>query len=81
MTTTVTTNALIRRINRKLAKTEQRLVTARGRTRANLGAYYVLDLYSGNINEKTWWPHDTATLEKFGRELGVLQACESLASS
>jgi hypothetical protein len=69
----VSFRALMQRINRSLAKKEQQLYRARGgREREALGDYYVVSL-SGNAVVA-----DHVDPKAFGRELGVLEAWESV---
>ncbi|HEY3549338.1 MAG TPA: hypothetical protein VGK17_24980 [Propionicimonas sp.] len=73
----VTMRALVQRINRKLAKENQVLKAQRGAAARldnpqGLGAYYIVDTHSGNVDAQHVDP------EKLGRELGVLQTWERL---
>ena len=67
----VTLRALVQRINRKLAHTEEVLKTARGqRAIADLGNYYILDWGSNLVSA---WHVDPV---KLAHELKVLAAWE-----
>jgi hypothetical protein len=67
----VTTRALIQRINRRLAKDERILKTARSqRTEQSVGKFFVVDLARNYIVEQDVHP------ETLGRELGVLDKWE-----
>jgi hypothetical protein len=67
----LTLNALIKRINRKLAHNEQVLKVLRGkRWIGDLGRYYVVD-FNRNVNRTHMDP------QMLGRELGVLASRES----
>jgi hypothetical protein len=69
----VTLRALLQRINRKLGKEDERLVTARGeKARVELGDYYIL-----NVN-RNWLVSQHVDPETLGRELGVLRAWEAV---
>lgn len=73
---TITQNALMKRINRALAKEGERLTVTRGeRWRSELGDFYVLDVNMNAVVAKHCDP------EKLGRELGVLRKWERLAES
>ena len=70
---TVTSNALVKRINRKLAPEGELLRTTRGqRAIQDLGHHYILDIYTNGVLA---WHCD---LEELGRELGVLKAYEGV---
>lgn len=72
---TVSENALIKRINRKLAKEGEKLHKSGNiRCQSNLGDYYVTDDRNTVID---WHCH----LEDMGRELGVLHQNEHLAAA
>jgi hypothetical protein len=74
MTNAVTLNALIKRINRKLAPKYEALKTYRGGRWSNdLGRYYVIDFNRNAILRTHVDP------EVVGRELGVLRQEESVA--
>ena len=69
--TTVTTRALIARINRKLKPDFEVLRKARGASaEADVGEYFVVDLRFNAIVDKHVDP------ESYGRELGVLKDFE-----
>ena len=69
----LTMRALIARINRKLAKQDKCLKTARGAAlRSNFGDYYVLNWRRNVVTQQHI---DPVTL---ARELGVLQGWEEL---
>ena len=64
---TITTKALIQRINRKLKKEYQALRKSRGyREQQNLGEYYILDQYRNTII------NSHVDIESLGREIKVL---------
>jgi hypothetical protein len=74
MKTTITTNALIKRINRKLAHGDEKLRVTRGeRCRPELGDYHAINVSHNFITAKHVEP------EAWGRELEVLQPFEQLA--
>lgn len=74
-TVPVTARALLRRINRVLAKEDAKIITARReRERQELGHYYQISYPVGGA-----WPLHIA-LEDYGRELGVLHSGETLAA-
>lgn len=65
--------ALIQRINRALARSDEVLRSTRGdRWRSTLGDYYVLDINRNLVCAKHVVPED------LGRELGVLREYETL---
>jgi hypothetical protein len=69
----VTTRALIQRINRRLAKDERLLRTARSlRVEQSVGRYFVVDLARNSIVQQR------VELETLGRELGVLDKWEKV---
>ena len=69
----VSTRALLQRINRALAKRDEVVKTTRGdRLRFDLGEYYCVD-YDRNLIVE-----DHIDLEDLGRELGVLKGWERL---
>lgn len=73
LTKTVSERALIKRINRKLVKENERLaVTRSDRWYSDLGNYYIFDV---NTNFVTSAHHD---LEELGREMGCLSSCETI---
>ncbi len=77
VTATITPHALVQRINRTLAHSDQRLKATRGeRARASLGAFYVVDLKRNAIVA-----HQIDDLEAWAREAfpGVLAAWEGVA--
>lgn len=56
----------IKRINRKLAADDRRLVATRGeRWRSDLGDYYIVDLHSGNLEAQH------VDIDELARELAV----------
>ena len=70
----VSERALIQRINRALARKDEKLKTYRGgRSVAQLGRYYIVDL---KRNVLLWGDVD---LEPLGREEGCLKKWEYLA--
>jgi hypothetical protein len=70
---TITESAVVQRIRRKLKTTSYLLRKARGeRQQVDCGRYYVIDVY---LNAHIW---DHLNLEAYARELGVLQAHESV---
>jgi hypothetical protein len=69
---TITSDALVKRINRKLAHAEQRLRKARGHYEPSLGDYYVVDIPRNFIIEKHIDP------EELGRRLGVMLPAEKV---
>ena len=69
----VTMQALIKRINRKLAHQDEKLRVARAeRVRFDLGDYYVIDVSRNFVISKHVDP------EELGRELGVLTEFEKI---
>ena len=69
----ITLSALIKRINRKLVKTEEILRKWRGPgLEAQMGDYYIVDLRSNAVVRGHLDPED------FGREIGVLRPGESV---
>jgi hypothetical protein len=71
----VTERALIQRINRKLHDDDQMVKTTRGgRAEMDLGRHYVLNWRINGV------VHTNIDLEDLGRELGVLQDWEGLAT-
>ena len=72
--TAVSRQAVIKRINRALAKEDEALRTTRGdRWRIDLGDHYLLNLRTNAIAATHVDP------EELGRELGVLKRWEHLA--
>lgn len=82
----VSQNALIERVNRKLAQQDQRLLKARGGAVAHhpwgwrnrhpvLGRYGVVDLRTSTLMREVPEEED---LEELGREVGALSAGEQL---
>ena len=70
---TVSTRALVQRINRKLAQEGEQLKATRGgQAQIDLGDYYLLDLRLNAVVGKNIDP------ERLGRELGVLAKWEIL---
>jgi len=70
----ITLNALIKRINRKLARTDEVLKKWRGPGfETHMGDYYVVDLRSNAVVRGHIDPED------LGREIGVLRAWERVA--
>jgi len=73
-----TTNALIKRINRKLAPGGEQLRAVRGESAQHeLGQWCVFDTHQGNPGYPRL--HTDSALERFGRELGVVSSSEVLA--
>jgi hypothetical protein len=71
----VSRQALISRINRRLAKTNEKLVTTRtGPARIDLGRYYVVDTSTHHGANRMH-----VDLEALARELGVLRENETVA--
>lgn len=71
----VTTRALISRINRRLKRDDQMLCTSRGaRNRFQLGEFFVMDWRHNFIVETH------VELEALGRELGALAPHEQVVS-
>ena len=71
---TVTTRALMKRVNRKLAHIRQILRTSTGwREIANLGRFYILSLDDSSVLD-----HGIGDLTVFARELGVMGVRESV---
>ena len=73
----VTMRALVQRINRKLAQNDegqwpQKVCAFRGRSRENVGQYYLLDQHRNEIVNSGISP------EHLARELGVLQPWEAV---
>jgi hypothetical protein len=77
MNNTVTMSALIRRINRKLGREDEKLRKTRGGMQAflDLGDYWVHDLRSNFVCRTHVDP------EELGRELGVLDAVETVKAA
>ncbi len=74
--TAITADACIKRINRRLAHTGERLCTSRSSgEKSNLGSRYILDTYR---NSPVRYPIED--LEDLGRELGVLAPNEKVAA-
>ena len=69
-------HALFQRINRKLAKTNERLSKTRGDSYR--WAYYVLDTSTNTIDGKHPIIDSKTDVERFARKLGVLQNHEEL---
>jgi hypothetical protein len=66
--TPVPMKALIRRVNRRLAKRGQKLITTRGeRARAELGSYYLIDTDTSGL------VLHHVNVEVLARELGALE--------
>jgi hypothetical protein len=72
----VSERALFQRVNRKLKKNHERLCKTRGDQYR--WAYYVLNTYTNTIDGKHPIMDSKADVERFARELGVLQAYEQL---
>jgi hypothetical protein len=69
----VSTRALIARINRKLAKRDEKLLTIRGKWRLSEGSYAIINVrFNRHISSHV-------NLENTGRTEGVLQPYEFLA--
>ncbi len=72
---TITENACIKRINRKLAHENERLCTSQSYgEKSNLGSHYILDVHR---NSPVRYPVD---VEEIARELGVLAEGEGVSS-
>ena len=73
----VSRNAVIKRINRKLAHDQERLQVARlfgdGHENTNLGRYYIVDVFRNAVVD-----HHVDLATK-AREIGVLAASEAYA--
>jgi hypothetical protein len=73
--TTVTLNAVIKRINRKLRPDWKALRATRGqRSRSNLGVFYLLNTHRNAIENTHVDP------EEYGRDLGVVGAWERVTA-
>ena len=73
MTSLVSERALQKRINRQLAKENERLVKSKGlKAKTELGEWYIIN----GINNILAWHCE---IEKLGREIGVFKPSESLA--
>lgn len=73
---TITENALVARINRNLSHKNERLRTARGnREESDLGRHYIVDTDRNTITAQH------INVESIARELGVLRAGESIATT
>jgi hypothetical protein len=69
----VSERALAQRINRVLAKQDEKLLKARGsRMVESVGIYYIVDISNNNIAIKE------VDIEELGRELGALKPYEAL---
>lgn len=68
----VTARALLQRVNRKLAPSQQILKAAMGRERDSLGDYYVVDIKSSGVRESG------VDLAALARRLGVMREWETL---
>ena len=68
----ITMNALVKRINRRLAKEDRAMRKSRRNTEFDLGEYFVVDVRYNLILVKYVDPVE------WGRELGVLRAGESV---
>jgi hypothetical protein len=74
---TITTNALIKRLNRKLADREQVIKKSRGISALqNLGEYYLLSWRTNTVDD---YHLDVSRLTEWGREEGCLAEWESVA--
>ncbi|HUF67906.1 MAG TPA: hypothetical protein VMM79_04580 [Longimicrobiales bacterium] len=69
---TVTMDALIKRINRKLAPEYQAVRKSRERAKLDLGEYYILDTYRNFIVDTNIDPED------YARELRVMHDIETV---
>lgn len=70
----ITTSALVKRINRRLARVGQRLRTTRGiQMLLDVGEYYVIDVSGNFIVEKF------VDIEQLAQRLGVLRPWEQAA--
>lgn len=74
MRTYITETALLRRINRKLARNHQAIRKCRSKSRwfHSLGDYYLIDSPGNSIIDTH------VNLESYGRELNALADCERL---
>lgn len=71
---TVTTGALIKRVNRRLVKEGRKLLTTRGaRMIASVGSHYVIDVNRSFVVDKY------VDVEELARQLGVLRPREQVA--
>ena len=70
----VTERALIARINRKLAKQDEKLLTCRESSPSfyTLGRYYVVNIYGNYVINQD------VGLDELGREMGVLKPFEEM---
>ncbi len=69
----VSERALQKRINRQLAKENERLVKSKGlKAKTELGEWYIIN----DINQAVAWHCE---IEKLGREMGVLKPSENIA--
>ena len=72
MSKAVTRNALIKRINRRLAHQDERLCVSRSDSaKLTLGDFHILDIYRNLVVNMH------VDLEELGTELGVLKAGET----
>ena len=71
----ISERAVIQRINRKLAKDNEKLKTLHETSQSihNIGRHYIVDIYSGAIL------HTHQDVESLGREIGVLHNREKIA--
>jgi hypothetical protein len=80
----VTERAIVARINRKLAGDELRLVSLRGRAAEEFGAWVVVPSKAGgpytSVPTSARIERHGIDLAAYGRELGVLQPWEEVAS-
>jgi hypothetical protein len=75
MQTSVSTAAVIARINRRLKPDYEMLRRSRPRWRSTVGDYYVVDLYHNMILQTH------VDVEAFGREVGALKGFEEVAQA
>ncbi len=74
---TITANALVKRLNRKLADREQVVKKSRGASELqNLGEYYLLNCRSNFVDA---YHLDVAQLTEWGREEGCLAEWEAVS--
>lgn len=73
---TVSANALKQRINRILAKDNQKFLASRSwQEKQNLGDFHIIDTWTNTVT--AWF----CNLEDTGRELGALRQHECLAAN
>ena len=76
--TPITEQALLKRINRKLAHDDERVHKAREQWVHELGEYYLVD-YGGTASSNVLAYH--VDIENMGREIGVLRENEEVTCS